>query len=54
MNVPQILMIALLCISLLVNAHLHGKPKEGLYNFWVGLVSTLITTGLLIWGGFFK
>ncbi len=54
MNTPQILMITLSAISLLLNAHSHGKPKEGNQSFWTALVGTIIVQGILIWGGFYK
>ncbi len=54
MKIPQILMIVLLGISLLLSAKNHGKPKEGNNNFWVSFVSTTISVGLLLWGGFFN
>lgn len=53
MNVAKIILIFLWGISLLLSAHLHGKPKHGNNNFFVDLIGTLIHIGLLWWGGFF-
>ena len=54
MGIPQILIIILYGASLLCDANMHGKPKEGEHNFWVGLIGITLQTGLLWWGGFFK
>lgn len=54
MNAPQVIFLVLLGIELLYTAHMHGKPKEERYNFFVTFVGALITFGLLAWGGFFK
>jgi hypothetical protein len=54
MQLPQIIMIALLAMSLGVYLANHGKPKTGEYNFWVGVIATAIQTALLVWGGFFN
>ena len=51
---PQIIMIVFAAISLLLNAYLHGKPKEGKYSFWVTSIGWVIQMGLLWWGGFFN
>ncbi len=52
MGIPQIILIVLYAVSLLLNAYIHGKPKEGYNNFWIALISTGIDIGLLLWGGF--
>lgn len=54
MTVPAIIYIVLISISLLFEAHDHGKPKEGRNNFWNALIATAIVVGLLVWGGFFN
>ena len=53
MKAPQIIVIVLMSISLLTTAHDHGKPRKD-NNFWTTLLSTAITFGLLVWGGFFN
>lgn len=53
MKLPQILYLVLLGTGALLAAHDHGKPRSD-NNFWTSLISTAITLGLLIWGGFFK
>lgn len=40
--------------GLIMVATKHGKPKTGKDSIWIALISTAITTGLLLWGGFFK
>ncbi len=53
MSTPAIITIVLMSISLLATAALHGKPRTP-NNFWVTLLSTALTLGLLLWGGYFK
>lgn len=53
MSIPAIIYLSLTGIGLLASAYMHGKPREGVYNFWVSAVATVITFGLLFWGGFF-
>ncbi|WP_185097129.1 hypothetical protein [Chryseobacterium sp. IHB B 17019] len=54
MGTPQIILLVLYGASLLLQAHDHGKPKEGNHNFWHTLTSAVITFLLLDWGGFFE
>lgn len=54
MGAPQIILIILYTLSIICNGFLHGRPKEGTYNVGAALLSTAITFGLLVWGGFFK
>ena len=54
MGIWQILLIGLYCLSLGVNAGLHGKPKEGNHSFWTSLMSAIITMFILYKGGFFS
>ena len=51
--IPQIIYFILVLISWMTISYLHGKPKEGNYNIFVTILSTLINMGLLFWGGFF-
>jgi len=53
MKAPQIIWIVLVGIILFWTAYKHGQPKEGKYNFWEQIVSTILTVALLYWGGFF-
>ena len=53
MGMSQILMIIILGTNLLLGAHLHGKPKTGDYDFGVTIISVLIFTFILYFGGFF-
>jgi hypothetical protein len=54
MKTPQIIVIICVSTSLLAAAYLHGREKEGEYNFWGTLLSDAILIGLLIWGDFFN
>ena len=54
MNIFAIIYLILVGISLLIQAHRHGKPKEGKENFWVTFIATIITLMLLYFGGLFN
>ncbi len=54
MHAPQIIYIIIMTIALTAHINNHGKPTNEKYNWWAKLISTGITVGLLIWGGFFK
>ena len=57
MGAPQIMFIVLLCLEFLVHALKHGEIRPDIeckYHVGRDLVSSAITVGLLIWGGFFK
>jgi len=51
MGLPQWIILGLIFISLLLNAHHHGETRK--YNFWYVLSAAGIEITLLIWGGFF-
>jgi hypothetical protein len=51
---PQTIVVLLNLVSLLLYAHDHGKPKTGKDNFWLALLTSLISVALLWWGGFFN
>ena len=48
MNIGFWVFILLEIISLMYVANKHGQPK-GNYNFWSGLLSTLIVITLVLW-----
>lgn len=50
---PEGIYIGLTCLSLLLAAVMDGDPKTGTHKFSVTFVGTLLTFGLLYWGGFF-
>ena len=52
--IPQILLIILLTMGLTIDLVKHGEKKEKKYNAWITLISTVILTLLLYWGGFWK
>jgi hypothetical protein len=54
MNGAQIAMAIMLAMSLGIDLAKHGEPKTGNYNFWTGLISLIIQTGILAWGGFWS
>lgn len=45
--------IILLAMGLGVDLALHGKEKEGRYNFWVSLLAVSIQIVLLYYAGIF-
>lgn len=46
--------LALVLMSLGITLARHGEPKEGYYNFWVDLIATIVSIGLLWIGGAFN
>ena len=53
MGTPQIILLTLLGIQLLLVSFLHGKPRMGRYNLFMGLIDTAILIWILSAGGFF-
>lgn len=45
MNIYFTIYLVLVVISLLISANQHGKPRKE-ENFWMSLVSAVISTGL--------
>lgn len=54
LGLPQIIYLTLVFIGLGITIEQHGKPKEGINNFWVTFIAQAFTIYLLAWGGFFK
>lgn len=54
MTAPQITLIVIMSINMLAAAYLHGKPKQGKYNFLHNVLSAIITISILYWGNFFN
>ena len=54
MRAPQIIILCLMALNLLCSAYLHGKPKDGKWNFFVEAAAVGINFGILYWGGFFR
>ena len=52
-GIPQIIMTALLCLSLGTHLAAHGKPRTGTYSFWTALFSFIVEVFLLYKGGFY-
>ena len=50
---PQLIFLGLLVLNIGISLAKHGDPQPK-YSFWSTFVSTLITVGLLYWGGFFN
>lgn len=53
MNNGEIAILIMLGIDLLLNSYLHGRTKEGRYNFWINLINVAIWILLLKWAGLF-
>lgn len=53
LGLPQIIYLTLMFLGLGIAIEQHGKPKEGITNFWVTFLATAISVSLLAWGGFF-
>ena len=51
---PVFILMTLWAIRLLFAAYLHGKEKEGTYNFFLNFWSLAINIGLLAWAGLFN
>jgi uncharacterized membrane protein YiaA len=51
---PQIIMIVLLSLGLFNSAMKHGQKEEKTENFFISLLSTVIYTAILLFGGFFN
>lgn len=49
MNIGLTILYALLLISLLIASNQHGKEKTGKHNFWINLLSTIITLVIVWW-----
>lgn len=54
MKAPQIIVLVLTGMGLLLDAYMHGKPKEGKSNIWLSLISRGLSVAPLGWGGFFN
>lgn len=53
MGIPQIIVIGLIGLNLGASLMQHGSLKMEEHNFFTELISKIILTALLIWGGFF-
>lgn len=51
--IPQLIYLSLIFIGLLLNAHMHNKPRKGEYSFWMSFLNAVINLSLLYFGGFF-
>ncbi len=54
MRWQQIVIIVLTAMDLGLALALHGKPKEGNFNFWTQLLADAVIIFLLASGGFFR
>ena len=52
MEMPQIVIVVLVTISLIANLLKNGESKQ--YNFFTALIDNSIVLGVLYWGGFFN
>lgn len=53
LGIPQLIMCGFMVMALGSNAIMHGKKREGKYNFWAASIAIAIEAGVLAWGGFF-
>jgi len=51
--IPQLIYLAIVCVSIGISLEDHGKPKEGEHNAWYGFVAITIHLLILYAGGFF-
>ncbi len=54
MGWPQIILLALFASNIANNIKYNGQPKKDPYSWRVAVISTMISMGLLGWGGFFS
>ena len=52
-GIPQIIYMILTAFGIVVACVNHGKEREP-YNAYVQLISAILVTALLAWGGFFS
>lgn len=53
LHIPQIIFLALICMSVGMHLAKNGEQRDGEYNFGLALICAAIEIGLLWWGGFF-
>ena len=49
MIIPLVIFYFFGLTNLLYYSNKHGKPRDGEYNFWIGLISTIINLVLVWW-----
>lgn len=52
-TIPQIIFIVMMLFLLMTGSYLHGKPKKGKHSIINEIISVIIWTTLLYYGGFF-
>jgi hypothetical protein len=40
-------------MGIVMSIYRHNTPRTGEHNFFVDIITTLLSAGLLYWGGFF-
>ncbi len=53
LHAPQLIMLVLMTVALGISLSEHGQERRGTKNFFTDLIATIISFGLLWWGGFF-
>ena len=53
LGIPQIIFLALICMSLGSHLAKNGEQRKDKYNFGLALICAVIEVALLAWGGFF-
>ena len=54
MGTPQIILLLLLGLRLLINAHKHGQPRKEDYNVFFTMIDVALLIWILVAGGFFE
>ena len=53
MSWPAIIFIGLYIFNIGISITKDGKPRDGNHSFALTFFSTIVSAGLLYWGGFF-
>ena len=53
LGVPQLIIICIYTLGIGIHLAKDGEPRDGNYSFIINLISTVISAGILWWGGFF-
>ena len=54
MRAPQVIIICLLALNIGIELVKHGEPKSGDHNVIAVIAGTVVSAGILYWGGFFN
>lgn len=51
---PQLIYIGMMIFNLTLEGMKHRQQKEGKHSFGVTMIATILSLGLVYWGGFFE